>query len=573
MRRPEAEKTQAGALARAPAPDCGRPQGVSCARRTGLLGLLVLLAACGGAMRDLHDGHAAADLVLVGGTVYTMNPLAPRAEGVAVRDGEIAAVGSAAEVRRWVGPKTRVIELDGGAVVPGLVDAHAHLHGLGRALETLALRGVGSADAVVAQVRAAAAGRGAGEWIEGRGWDENLWPGKQLPGRGLLDGVAQPVALRRIDGHALWANAAALRLAGITRASADPPGGRIVRDASGDPTGVLVDEALELVEQRMPAPDAAVIRRRILAAQAAAVAAGLTGVHEMGISDAVIAVYRQLAAEGALRLRVYAFRSGGPLAAVDRDVDGRATFVLGGVKLYADGSLGSRSAALLAPYQDNPANSGLVISDGAALTAAARAARAGGWQLAVHAIGDRANRAVLDAYRDAGVPPERRFRIEHAQVVAPPDFARFAAQGVIASMQPTHATSDMAWAEARLGPERVAGAYAWRTMLAAGVHVAFGSDVPVEEVAPLLGLWAAVARADRAGQPAGGWHPEQRLTLDEALHAFTVEPAYASFQEEHRGRVAPGFVADLTVFDRDLVAEHLLDARVAFTVLGGLPTR
>jgi predicted amidohydrolase YtcJ len=506
-----------------------------------------------------------ADLVLVGGTIYTMDPLRPRAEGVAIAGGRVEVVGSAAEVRRRIGPATRVIELAGRAATPGLVDGHAHLYGLGLALETLSLKGLTSPEAVAAAVAAAAAGRAPDEWILGRGWDHELWPGKQFPARGVLDGVANPVALRRIDGHSLWANAAALKLAGVTRASADPQGGRIVRDAAGEPTGVLVDHAMELVESKIPAPAPEVVRRRILLAARAAVAVGLSGVHEMGIPEPVVAVYRQLAAERALPLRVYAFLSGeghvDALPAPDVDKDGTAMFVLRGVKLYSDGSLGSRSAALLEPYSDDPKNSGLVLMSRDELTHAAETVARAGWQLAVHAIGDRANRTVLDATAAAHVGPERRFRIEHAQVVAPSDFARFASLGVIASMQPSHATSDSPWAEARLGPERIQGAYAWRTMLAAGVHVSGGSDFPVEETAPLVGLWAAVTR--------GGWHTEQALSLEEAIRIYTVEPAFASFEEERRGRLAPGFVGDVTIFDRDLVPERLRETQVALTIVGG----
>jgi predicted amidohydrolase YtcJ len=424
-------------------------------------------------------------------------------------------------------------------------------------------------------VAAAARGRAGGEWIEGRGWDQHLWAKKEFPGHGLLDAAApaNPVVLRRIDGHALWANAAAMKLAGLTRATEDPAGGRIVRDAAGEPTGVFVDVAMDLIEAKIPAPDAATIRRRIVAAAAAATAAGLTGVQEMGLGNDVLGEYRRLAASGELPLRVYAMMSvetwAKELPKAEPDPDGAAMFVLRGIKVYADGALGSRGAALLEPYSDDPGNRGLTITDRKELERVASAALKSGWQVAVHAIGDRANREVLDAYAAAGVTPAARFRIEHAQVVAPEDFARFGKMGVIASMQPTHATSDMPWAEARLGPARARGAYAWRSMIVAGAHLAAGSDFPVEEVSPLLGLWAAVTRQDRDGQPAGGWHPDQKLTLDEAIHAYTVEPAYASFEEEHRGRIAPGYVADLTVYDRALSVETLHDVKVAKTIVGG----
>jgi predicted amidohydrolase YtcJ len=397
---------------------------------------------------------------------------------------------------------------------------------------------------------------------------------KEFPARAPLDAAApaNPVALRRIDGHALWVNGAALRAAGVTAATPDPDGGSIVRDARGEPTGVLVDNAMALVEDKIPAAAPEVIRRRVLLGARTAAAAGLTAVHDMGIDASMLAAYRQLAAEGALPVRVRGMLDGDKLMAgrhPDRDEDGTALFVLAGVKLWADGALGSRGAALLEPYDDDPGNRGLVLTSRAEVERIARATLAGGWQLAVHAIGDRANREVLDAFAAAGVKPAHRYRIEHAQVVAPEDLRRFGELGIVASMQATHATSDMPWAEARVGARRLQGAYAWRSMLMAGAPLVGGSDFPVEEVAPLLGLWAATTRQDAAGKPEGGWLPEQKLTLHEALHTYTVAPARAAFAEHRRGRLVPGFVADVTVFDRELLVERLLATRVDMTLLGG----
>jgi predicted amidohydrolase YtcJ len=549
----------------------------------------------------------APDLILTGGEILTMVKDAPRAEALAIRGEHIVAVGSAAVVGALAGPHTRVVELHGHTVTPGLVDAHCHLHSLGEARETLSLRGAASPEAAAAVVRDSAKTRAEGEWIVGRGWDQNLWPVKEFPRHEVLDAVApkQPVALERIDGHALWVNAAAMRAAGIGRATPDPPGGKILRDAAGEATGVFLDHATELISARMPFEPRAVTERRILAAAEQAISLGLTGVHEMGIPDATVEVYRALAREGRLPLRVYAYLAGegqvDSLAArtPDADPEGTAMFVLRGIKLFADGALGSRGAALLAPYSDDPGNSGLSLASSSELRHGASVAAARGFQLAVHAIGDRANREVLDAFEAAGARgsaeggtraseggalegAERtasargrdlRFRVEHAQVVAPADLPRFAALGVIASMQPTHATSDMPWAGARLGPERLRGAYAWRTILATGAHVAFGSDFPVEEASPLLGLYAAVTRQDAAGNPPGGFMPEQRLTLDEALQAFTVEPAWAAFAEAHRGKLAPGMVADVTVFDRALTADRgLLATKAELVLVGGKVT-
>ena len=550
-------------------------------RTTTLLVVFVaaLLAACaGGGQTTMTDrAPARAELVLHGGRVLTMDPARPDATAIAVVAGRVAVVGSDADALAFVGPDTRVIDLAGRTVTPGLVDGHCHLFGLGREFEQLSFRGLDSAAAVAAVVARAAKTRPAGEWLLGRGWDQNRWTPAEFPTRGLLDiaAPAHPVAIRRIDGHALWVNGAALAAAAIDSRTSDPAGGRIVRDARGEPTGVLIDNAADLVFARLP-PDSAEARaRQILAGATRAVAAGLTGVHEMGIDDATVAVYRKLVAEGRLPLRVYAFLQGeGQLDTLaarvpDRDPDGTARFVLRAVKLYADGALGSRGAALLAPYADDPGNVGLVLATEAELAHAVDAAVASGWQLGVHAIGDRANRMVLDAFARA-VGGDRRFRIEHAQVVAPEDLGRFAALGVAAAMQPTHATSDMAWADERLGPARLVGAYAWRTLLASGAHVIGGSDFPIEDVPPLLGLYAAVTRMDAKGNPPGGWLPDERLTLEQALSLYTVEPAWAAFAERQRGRIALGFVADLTVFDGPLAPDRsLLERQVDLTIVGG----
>ena len=523
-----------------------------------------------------------ADMVFVGGDLHTMDAEAPSATALALRGERIVAVGSDAEIRAMIGEKTRVVELAGRSMTPGLSDAHCHLYGLGKSLDSVNLRDVASPLAAAQMVVEASKSLEEGEWAVGRGWDQNLWPEQVFPTSKTLDALIadRPVALRRVDGHALWANSKAMALAGIDDQTADPNGGKIIRDAEGHATGVLIDMAMDLVENKIPKPTEATIKRRILAAAKLAASAGITTVHEMGISDDVITVYRHLASQERLPLRVYAFLAGDLETAralgkrnVEQDRDGTQFFVLRAIKLYANGALGSRGAAMLEPYSDDPKNSGLWITSSEDLNEASLAVANAGWQLGVHAIGDAGNRAVLDAFEaaiKAKPTADLRFRVEHAQIVHPDDLPRFAALGVIASMQPTHATSDMPWAQERIGESRLAGAYAWRTLIDSGAHLAAGSDFPVERVSPLFGVYSAVTRQDAKGQPAGGWLPTQKMTLDQAIAGFTTEAAYASFTEEHRGQLKKGFVADLTIFDRPLAPDiSLLQTDIDMTVVGG----
>ncbi|MBA3393812.1 MAG: amidohydrolase [Deltaproteobacteria bacterium] len=506
-----------------------------------------------------------------------MDPTRPHATAIAIANDQILAVGSDAEMRALAGPGATVIALAGKTVTPGLIDAHCHLYGLGAYLDNVALRGLGSAEETVRVVAEAAKTRPASEWLLGRGWDQNRWAGQQFPTKAILDAAIsdRPVLLRRVDGHASWLNSKALEAANITRDTKDPAGGKIVRDANGEPTGILIDNARELVDAVMPVASAEVRERRIMAAAANAIAAGITGVHEMGIDDTTAEVYRKLAAANRLPLRVYAFLSGDaanlarvrqpPAPAIGR-------FVMRAVKYYADGALGSRGARLYQPYDDEETNRGLWVTEPDKLAIAVETAVGAGWQVGVHAIGDAAVGAVLDAYLRAQLkhPGEHRLRVEHTQVIAMDDVPRMVEAKAIASMQPTHATSDMPWAEQRVGGGRIKGAYAWRTMLDKGIPLAAGSDFPVEEVSPLLGIYAAVTRQDAKGQPPGGWMPRQKLTLDEAIAAFTTGAAYAEHAEATRGMIAPGRTADVTVFDRALAPDRsLLEARAAATIVGG----
>jgi predicted amidohydrolase YtcJ len=496
---------------------------------------------------------------------------------VAIRAGKIAAVGSDDEIAAWIGPSTEVVELAGRSMTPGLVDAHCHVFGLAADLQRVSVRNLASEEAVAQVIAQAATGRAAEEWLLGRGWDQNRWPGQRFPTRKSLDALLgdRPVALERIDGHALWLNSAALAKAGITTRTPDPAGGKIVRDAKGQPTGVLIDNATALAEKAIPSPSPEVRERWLRQALAKVSSLGLTGAHEMGIDEETAAVYRKLAAAGELPVRIYAFASAPANAEWLHGVPPQPAigrFVMRGVKFYADGALGSRGARLYEDYSDDRGNRGLWVTQPEALTRAVEAALGGGWQVAVHAIGDAGVGAVLDAFAAATKihPGDHRLRIEHAQIVAPRDLERMIGAGVIASMQPTHATSDMPWAEARVGAKRIPGAYAWRSMLERKIPLAAGSDFPVEDPSPLLGLYSAVTRQDAQGAPAAGWLAAQRLTLDEAIAAFTSGAAFAEGAEATRGVIEVGKDADLTVFDQPLTPDHqLLTTAILMTIVEG----
>ena len=524
-----------------------------------------------------------ADLVLAGGVVVTLDPARPRGSAVAIRDGRIVAVGDEAQVEPFVGPATKRIDLAGRAVVPGLTDAHVHVESLGASLETLDLVGAATLDEARRRVAERVRTLKPGEWLLGRGWDQNDWPGQQFPTAADLDRVSggHPVYLTRVDGHAGWANSKALALAGIDAKTPDPPGGLLIRDAAGVPSGVLVDRAQALVTSKIPDPPRAVRKGRLAAGLQACARAGLTEVHDAGVGLDTVGLYKELLREKGLPVRVYVMLRGpGEFLAKGAGLKpevglGDGMLTIRAIKVVADGALGSRGALLLAPYADEPATKGLLTVDDGELRRLLTRAIAQGFQVNTHAIGDGANRFVLDAYERAfgGYDGSRyRFRIEHAQVLAPSDVPRFKSLGVIPSMQPTHCTSDMYWAEARLGPERAKGAYLWKTFLAQGVPVAGGSDAPVEEVAVVPGLYAAVTRQDAKGWPAGGWHPEERVTIEEALAMFSRHAAFAAFEEHERGEIAGGRRADLTVLSRDVTAvppAEILSTTVALTIVGG----
>jgi len=530
-------------------------------------------------------------VVYVGGNIYTMDALRPRAEAMAVEGGRIVAVGPDREVRERAGAGAVVHDLGRATVLPGLIDAHGHVAGLGSfGLGRIDLGKTTSYEGVVAEVGEAAARAKPGEWVLGGRWDHESWPSRELPTHTDLSKMTpeNPVWLRRVDGHAGIANEAALRAAGITRETASPAGGEIIKDGRGEPTGVLVDNAMSLVERVVRAPLAGT-DALILKAQEMCLAAGLTGVHDMGVSPAEVAVYRSLAEKGKLKLRVYAMVSG-PYAMKYFEENGTLVgerITVRGAKLYMDGAMGSRGAWLLEPYADRKLDAegkpytGLAVSKTELIEAVARHGLERGYQVCTHAIGDRGNREVLDAYERAvgslgSTPPlpegGHRFRVDHAQLLSMADIPRFASMGVIPSMQPTHCTSDMRWVEARVGPERARGAYAWASLLRSGARIAVGSDFPVESHNPFLGFYAAVTRQDGHGQPAGGWLPAERMTREETLRAFTLDAAYAAFEEGEKGSLAAGKMADFIVIDRDVMVcpeADILGTRVLRTVIGG----
>jgi predicted amidohydrolase YtcJ len=536
----------------------------------------------GRALRLAKDGPA--DLILKVGRIWTGDVDRPWAQALAARAGALVEVGSAEDVAPFHGPNTQVFDRPGNFAIPGLIDAHAHLISLGALLDDVDLRGVDRLEEVARLVKVRIDATPGDSWIVGRLWDQSLWPGGAFPTAAVLDAVApnRPVWLRRVDGHAGWANSEAMRRAKITADSKPPAGGQIIRDENGRSTGVFIDAAMELVSHAIPPLSPEVIRRRILGGQGLCLKAGLTGIHDASVAAREVEVYRALDREHLLKLRVYAMISppdGGEVATVSQPPAAAQPgdrFVLRATKLFIDGAMGSRGGLLFEPYADDPGNSGLMLIDPKVLEATTVAALRNGWQVCTHAIGDRGNDLVLSAYAAAMrmVPEAKdpRLRIEHAQVVRKTDIARFKEWGIIASMQPSHSSDDMRWADARLGSGRVDGAYAWRWFLDGGVHLAFGSDFPVEIANPFWGIYAAITRQDEKGEPAGGWHPAQRMTLDETLRAYTAGSAYAAFDENRLGILKVGMRADVTVVDRDLFRVKpldLLQAKVTATLVDG----
>jgi predicted amidohydrolase YtcJ len=524
-----------------------------------------------------------ADLVVTNARIYTVDEARPTAQALAVKDGRILFAGSERETMALRGPTTKVVDAGGHTIIPGMVDAHAHLLGLGQALQQVNLVGSRSYEEVVARVVEATKGQPAGKWIIGQGWDQNDWADTRFPTHDALSRALpnNPVYLTRVDGHAGLANAAAMRAAGVTAKTPDPRGGRLERGASNAPTGVFVDNAQGLIDRVIPAPTREDTRKALAAAIAESNRYGLVGIHDAGESRTTIDIMEDMAKAGEMPFRLYVMIGDDSAALVHyMDIGPRSGLYdnhlwVRAIKLYADGALGSRGAALLEPYSDDPKNNGLLVSAPAHIEAVAERALASGFQVATHAIGDRGNRVVLDAYEaalKAHPTADHRFRIEHAQILNHDDIPRFAQLGVIPSMQAVHQTSDMYWAGSRLGLGRLLGAYAWRSLLNTGVVVPNGSDFPVEAVNPLLSFHSAVSRQDADNWPTGGWMPEQRMTRAEALASMTIWPAYAAFQEQLMGSITPGKLADFVILDRDIMTvpeRDILGTSVLATYIGG----
>ena len=546
-------------------------------RAIGAWVLAAAMAACGGA-------RPMADKILVNGRIWTGAAATPWAEAVSFRDGRILAVGAAADIKTMAGPATQVLDAGGGLVLPGFIDSHVHFVNGGFAETSVQLRDATSRAEFVRRIGEAAQARPKGAWILNGDWDHQRFEPVELPRREWIDAVTpdHPVCVSRLDSHMALANSLALKLGGVTRTTPVPAGGEIVKDpVTGEPTGILKDAAMDLVMSRIPDPSPAETRRAVEAAMAVAAANGVTSVHDVS-GEAGFAVYQDLLREGRLKTRIAFYVPVTSCATVLgfglKPGFGNDRLKFMGLKGFSDGSLGSSTAYFFEPYADDPRTSGLLHAQmfpAGAMEARVLAADKGGLQVAIHAIGDRANALILDLYEKAAAadgPRDRRFRIEHAQHLRPEDAARFGRLKVIASVQPYHLIDDGRWAEGKIGPARARRAYAFKSLLDAGATLAFGSDWPVAPMAPLMGLYAAVTRRTLDGKNPDGWIPEQKIPLEEALKGYTTNAAFAEFAEGEKGSIAPGRLADVVVLDRDLFripAVEIRTANVVMTIVGG----
>lgn len=531
-----------------------------------------------------QGGKDMADLILINGAIHTLDPARPRAEAVAIRDGRILKVGPVADVRGLAGKETQTIDLGGSFVLPGFIDSHTHFLNGGFSLASVQLRDVRTREEFAARIEAKIKDLEKGDWVQDGDWDHELFTPVELPRREWIDPISphNPVCVNRYDDHMILANSVALKISGITKSTPVPPGGEIVKDPmTGEPTGILKDAAADLVFLHVPEPS---WREKLGAAEAAlrnAAEHGVTSVHEMADASS-FEVYQQLLRDGKMTARLYVYI---PISDVDiysrlklKTPFGNDYLKIGGLKGFVDGSLGSATASFYEPYTDDPKNRGLLapqmFPEGIMEKRIMEADKAG-LQVAIHAIGDRANGLLLDLYEKAVAqngPRDRRWRIEHAQHLRPQDIARFGKLGVIASVQPYHAYDDGRWAEKKIGAERIRYTYAFKSLLDGGAVLALGSDWTVAPLDPISGIYAAVTRATSDGKNPGGWVPEEKLSLDEAIRGYTTGGAYAEFAEKDKGTIQSGKLADIVVLDKDLFkvpADEIMDAKVVLTIVGG----
>jgi predicted amidohydrolase YtcJ len=516
------------------------------------------------------------DHILHNANLITMDSSNPSTTSLAIKNDTIVAVGDDDAILNLRTSTTRVTDLNGLTVLPGLADSHCHMRWLGQSQRGVDLSKANSYEELVAIVRREAQHQDESEWIIGWGWNQERWSSSKLPSHHILSEAVpnHPVWLVRVDTHAGLANDMALREAGITRLTQPPAGGAILLE-SAEPTGVLIDKAMSFIEKLLPKPSVSEICSLLLAAQDNCLALGLTQIHDPGIDEVTIEAYRTLATEGKLKLRVHAMLRQEHMSLKTLVPISEERFTLRCIKVLLDGALGSYGAALEAAYRDNPREYGLLLLGKAELLDSLHRAFAAGFQASIHAIGDRANHLALDVVETVLgdlAPFDHRTRIEHAQVLRPEDIPRFANLGIIASVQPAQCPSDIAMSDSRLGSDRAAHAHAWRALLDTGIVVTSGSDTPVESLNPFWGMYAAVTRADHQGIPTKGWHPEQAMSLQEALQSYTTGPAYASFQEAKRGKIKPGWWADLTIVDQDIINNEistLLQTSIKGTMIAG----
>jgi predicted amidohydrolase YtcJ len=525
-----------------------------------------------------------ADKILVTGKIWTVNPEQPWAEGVAIRDNKIVAVGTTKDIKRWAGKETEIIDCKAALVLPGFIDSHVHFINAGHSLMSIQLREARSKEEFIRLIAEKAKNLPKGEWILNGNWDHEQFEPVELPRKDWIDAATpdHPVCINRLDGHMVLANSLALKLGGVTKNTPSPPGGEIVRNPpTGEPTGILKDAAMDLVMSHIPEPTPEQNLRAAREALKYAAEKGITSVHDVS-GEVGFDVYQDLLKSRQLTTRIYFYV---PITEIDlvlrmkfRTPFGNDVLRFGGLKGFADGSLGSSTAYFFEPYSDNEKTTGLLHAQmfpEGIMEKRIRAADKAGLQLAVHAIGDRANSMILDIFERAAAENgsrDRRFRVEHAQHLRPADIARFGNLGVIASVQPFHAVDDGRWAEKKIGKERAKTTYPFKSFLESGAVMAFGSDWPVAPMDPILGIHAAVTRSTLDGKNPGGWIPEQRISLEEAIRGFTLNGAFAEFSEAQKGSIAPGKVADFVILDRDLFSikpEEIRNAKVLMTIFDG----